>query len=78
MEAIRHDTQAMLQLLRECPLPGMAPLEIHGAKALGYEPQDDYLFQGHKYVLDAERDVLVREDVNSWIISRRKKVELAN
>ncbi|WP_295998761.1 hypothetical protein [Rugamonas sp.] len=74
----RHDVQAMLQLLSECPLPGMAPLEIHGAKALGYAPQEDYLFHGHKYVLDAERDVLVREDVYSWIISRRKKSEFAN
>lgn len=48
--------------------------EIHGASALGYEPGDNYLFQGRHYVLDAERDVLVREDVDSWIVSHRKKI----
>ncbi|WGG52420.1 hypothetical protein [Rugamonas sp. DEMB1] len=47
-------------------------MEIHGASALGYEPGDNYLFQGYRYVLDAARDVLVREDVDSWIISHRK------
>jgi hypothetical protein len=59
------------QLLRECPLPGTAPFEIHGARDLVVEPADDYLFQGFRYVLDVARDVLIREDVNSWIGARR-------
>lgn len=59
------------QLLRECPLSGAAPVEIHGARALGCDPNDDFLFQGFKYVLDASRDVLVREDIHRWILARR-------
>ncbi|MES2116706.1 MAG: hypothetical protein V4578_16215 [Pseudomonadota bacterium] len=60
------------QLLRECPLSGAAPVEIHGARALGCSPNDDFLFQGFKYVLDTNRDVLVREDIHRWILARRR------
>ena len=75
MQAFTHTLPPSLQqLLQECPLPGKAPLEIHGASALGYEPGDNYLFQGYRYVLDAARDVLVREDVDSWIVSHRNKI----
>ncbi|MBA5690476.1 hypothetical protein [Rugamonas apoptosis] len=62
---------SLQQLLRECPLSGAAPVEIHGARALGCNPNDDFLFQGFKYVLDANRDVLVREDIHRWIQARR-------
>jgi hypothetical protein len=40
-----------------------APEEIYGARALGCKPGDDYLYQGCRYVHDAARDVLVREDM---------------
>lgn len=63
---------SLQQLLRECPLSGAAPVEIHGARALGCDPNDDFLFQGFKYVLDASRDVLVREDIHRWILARRR------
>jgi hypothetical protein len=58
---------ALQQLLRECPLPGTAPFEIHGARDRGCAPGSDYLFQGFRYVQIPSRDVLVREDVNSWL-----------
>lgn len=68
-----NETQPTLQqLLRECPLSGAAPVEIHGATALGCAPEDEFLFQGYKYVLDAARDVLVREDIQRWIQARRR------
>ena len=55
-------------------MPATAPFEIHGARARGCEPEEDYLFQGFRYVLDVTRDVLVREDVSSWIVSRKRKL----
>ncbi len=61
------------QLLQECPLSGDAPFEIHGASARGCQPKDDYLFQGFRYVLDEDRDVLVREDVRRWMVSLASK-----
>lgn len=68
MQTTTYDTQPTLQrLLRECPLPGTAPLEIHGASAFGNLPDEEFLFQGFRYVLDAARDVLVREDVYAWL-----------
>ncbi len=71
-----HSAQRVLQpiqqqLLQNCPLPGSAPFEIHGARDRGCEPADDYLFQGFRYVVDAARDVLIREDVKTWIASQR-------
>lgn len=42
----------------------LAPLEIHGARTLGYGVGDDCRLLGFRYVLDVARDVLVREDVN--------------
>lgn len=57
------------QLLQDCPLSGDAPFEIHGARARGCQPKDDYLYQGFRYVLDEDRDVLVREDVRRWMVS---------
>lgn len=75
MQTTQHDVlPTQQQLLQECPLPGTAPFEIHGAIARGCLPKDDYLFQGFRYVVDVERDVLVREDVNAWIVSRTKKL----
>ncbi len=59
------------QLLQECPLPGAAPFEIHGARDRGCHPAEDYLFHGFRYVLDVARDVLIREDVNTWIAAQR-------
>jgi hypothetical protein len=59
------------QLLQNCPLSGAAPFEIHGARDRGCQPADDYLFQGFRYVLDVARDVLIREDVHTWITSQQ-------
>ncbi|MES2298873.1 MAG: hypothetical protein V4582_17645 [Pseudomonadota bacterium] len=68
MQSAQHQVQpSRLQLLQECPLPSSAPYEIHGAHDLLGGPGEDYLFQGFRYVLDAARDVLIREDVDSWI-----------
>ena len=61
----------MKQLLQKCPLPTTAPFEIHGARARGCQPGGDYLFQGFRYIHNNSRDVLVREDVNSWIAAHR-------
>ncbi len=61
------------QLLQECPLSADAPFEIHGASARGCQPKDDYLFQGFRYVLDEDRDVLVREDVRRWMVAAVSK-----
>jgi len=57
--------------LQECPLPGAAPFEIHGGRDRGCAPGDVYLFQGHRYLYDDTRDVLVREDVSSWVATQR-------
>ena len=54
--------------LQTCSLPASAPFEIHGGRDRGCLPGDDYLFQGYRYLYDVSRDVLVREDVNMWII----------
>lgn len=73
MHTTHHNPQASLQqLLQECPLPGTAPVEIHGARALGCRPEDPFMFQGFRYVLDVARDVLVREDIQSWLSTHRK------
>lgn len=53
---------SLRHLLEDCLLPGSAPFEIHGAASRGAQPNDDYRFQGFRYVLDVTRDVLVRED----------------
>lgn len=53
--------------LYACPLPGTAPFEIHGGRDRGCMPGDVYLFQGHRYLYDASRDVLIREDVCTWM-----------
>lgn len=58
-------------ILQDCPLPAIVPLEIHGGRDRGCTPGDDYLFQGYRYLYDADRDVLVREDVKRWIASHR-------
>lgn len=72
MLPLRHDLQlTRQQLLQACPLPATAPFEIHGARDRGCQPADDYLFQGFRYVLDVARDVLVREDVFTWIMSQQ-------
>ncbi|CAN5162709.1 hypothetical protein BH11PSE11_BH11PSE11_17830 [soil metagenome] len=59
------------QLLRECPLPADAPFEIHGARDRGCAPGGDYLFQGFRYIQNQGRDVLIREDVNTWIVAHQ-------
>jgi hypothetical protein len=51
------------QFLQAFARPGAAPDEIHGAGECGYEPGDDYHYQGWRYVYDQARDVLVREDM---------------
>ena len=56
--------------LQDCPLPASAPFEIHGALDRGCQPGSDYLFQGYRYVQDVVRDVLIREDVYSWLASK--------
>lgn len=68
-KAILHPSR--LQLLRDCPLPGKAPFEIHGARDRGCASGGDYLFQGFRYVPSVRRDVLVREDVNTWLAKRQ-------
>lgn len=65
---------SLQQLLRDCPLPGSTPLEIHGARALGFLLNDEYLFHGARYVLDPARDVLVREDVRTWLALRQAQL----
>jgi hypothetical protein len=73
MQTTTHQIRPSRQvLLQECPLPGSAPFEIYGATARACEASEDYLFQGFRYLLDAERDVFVREDVNAWIASRKQ------
>ncbi len=53
--------------LEHCPLSAIVPLEIHGGRSRGCSPGDDYLYLGFRYLYDAERDVLVREDVQQWL-----------
>ncbi|NRR34395.1 hypothetical protein HSX11_29915, partial [Oxalobacteraceae bacterium] len=60
---------ALHQLLDDCPHGGSAPVEIHGARGMGCQPGDDFLFQGHRYILDTSRDVLVREDIRNWLLA---------
>jgi hypothetical protein len=57
--------------LQDCPLPAIVPLEIHGGRSRGCSPGDDYLYRGFRYLYDAERDVLIREDVQYWITTQR-------
>ncbi|HEY8098597.1 MAG TPA: hypothetical protein VIE65_21230 [Methylobacter sp.] len=59
------------KLLQDCPLPATAPFEIHGARDRGCPPGGDYLFQGYRYVQKLSRDVLVREDVDSWLAAHQ-------
>jgi hypothetical protein len=59
------------RLLKACPLPGTAPFVIHGARDRGCQPGGDYLFQGFRYVQVITRDVLIREDVNSWLAAHQ-------
>jgi hypothetical protein len=59
------------RLLKECPLPGTAPFVIHGARDRGCAPGGDYLFQGFRYVQIVTRDMLIREDVNSWLATQQ-------
>ena len=68
-QTVMHPTRK--QLLLECPLPATAPFEIHGARDRGCLPGSDYLFQGFRYIQNISRDVLVREDVNTWITSHQ-------
>ena len=58
-------------ILQHCPLPATMPFEIHGGRSRGCKPGDDYLFQGYRYLYDADRDVLVREDVSQWIAAHQ-------
>jgi hypothetical protein len=64
-----QDTQ--LHRLHDCPLPATAPFEIHGARDRGCLPGSDYLYQGYRYVQDVVRDVLIREDVYTWLAAQR-------
>ena len=69
-------TQALVlfahgQHLQQCPLPATAPFEIHGGRNRGCLPGDDYHFSGHRYLYDTQRDVLIREDVRSWMTSQQ-------
>jgi hypothetical protein len=68
VQSIAQDTH--LHLLQDCPLPATAPFEIHGARDRGCLPGGDYLYQGYRYVQDVVRDVLIREDVYTWLASR--------
>ncbi|MGZ3238897.1 MAG: hypothetical protein ACXWJK_00735 [Burkholderiaceae bacterium] len=63
--------RAQLHLLQDCPLPATAPFEIHGARDRGCLPGSDYLYQGYRYVQDVVRDVLIREDVYTWLATRQ-------
>ena len=58
------------RLLQVCPLSGTAPFVIHGARDRGCPPGGDYLFQGFRYVQVITRDMLIREDVNSWLAAQ--------
>ncbi|CAN5282238.1 hypothetical protein BH11PSE11_BH11PSE11_07560 [soil metagenome] len=62
------DHQRLLQI---CPLPGNAPFVILGARDRGCQPGGDYLFQGFRYVQIVPRDILIREDVNSWLAAQQ-------
>jgi hypothetical protein len=59
------------RLLQHCPLPSTAPFEIHGARDRGCAPGSDYLFQGFRYIPHSAEDVLIREDVNSWLMAQQ-------
>jgi hypothetical protein len=72
MESEQSTVQrAQLHLLQDCPLPATAPFEIHGARDRGCLPGGDYLYQGYRYVQDVVRDVLIREDVYTWLATRQ-------
>lgn len=58
------------QLVQQCPLSASAPFEIHGAWDRGWQPGDDYHYQGYRYIPGSEPDVLVREDVISWLAAQ--------
>ncbi|MES2300201.1 MAG: hypothetical protein V4582_24420 [Pseudomonadota bacterium] len=64
MEHAQRSLAANLRhILHSFSGPASAPEEIYGARALGCQPGDDYLYRGYRYVQDAARDVLVREDM---------------
>jgi hypothetical protein len=67
MQALLLAPSSRRTILQHCPLPAAVPFEIHGGRNRGCAPGDDYLFQGYRYLYDADRDVLVREDVSQWI-----------
>ena len=54
-----------LKKQRDRALPYTAPIEIHGGRDRGCASGDDYFFQGHRYIYDERRDVLVRDDVGA-------------
>ncbi len=58
-------------ILQKCPLPATVPFEIHGGRSRGCSPGEDYLFHGFRYLYDAARDVLVREDVSQWLATHQ-------
>lgn len=60
------------RILGNCPLPATALFEIHGARNRGCSPCDDYLFHGHRYLFDVNRDVLIRDDVSGWIVAQQR------
>ena len=71
---MQADTPTMFgqrTILQHCPLPAIVPLEIHGGRSRGCIQGSDYLYQGYRYLYDADRDVLVREDVKHWIAAQR-------
>jgi hypothetical protein len=75
MKPVQSSTQrTQLHLLQECPLPATAPFEIHGARDRGCLPDGDYLYQGYRYIQDVLRDVLIREDVYTWLASRQDHI----
>lgn len=65
------ESRIPLRLLQDCPLSATAPFEIHGARDRGCVPGGDYLFQGYRYVQDVVRDVLIREDVYTWLAAKK-------
>ena len=67
MQATLSISTSHQTILQQCPLPTTVPFEIHGGRSRGCSPGEDYLFHGFRYLYDADRDVLVREDVSQWL-----------
>lgn len=54
---------SLRHFLNACAEQHPPPSEIYGAHDRGCQPGDDYFYQGHRYVQDPRRDVLVRADM---------------